>query len=166
MKNIALFLSMCILAAMMAGCGSSQQAQPGGSKADYADILRSIRTEEENQFYPIVTSKDDEGFELAFGAFGGSEEHMQRCAISISAIMITTYGVGIILPAEGKMEEIVKQVEDFFKSQQKAFEDYLPLQYEIAKNAKYEVASSGEVIFAMCENPQEVIKGIKAGLEE
>lgn len=176
MKKIALALSVFLLVAMFTACGpatggSSSGASTGapvGSTADYKQVIEGARDPELNGvgFYSVVAGPDDAQYELVFDeAFGFVEADMQRYAISLGTIITLAYGVAIILPAEGKEQAVLDQVNAYVETQKKAQENYLQDQYEIAKNAIVKTAETGEVLLAMCKDAETVMSNMEAGLK-
>ena len=51
-------------------------------------------------------------------------------AASLSAMMVQSYGVAIVKPAEGKTQEVVDAMDAYIQNQQQTMEHYLEDQYE------------------------------------
>lgn len=160
-KSASIVLALFFLL-LLAGCAGPGSA--GGSDADYAALIRDNRSAEENQILPIITSPDDADFDAVFGLYGFEADDMERYAVSISMINVKAYGVAIILPAEGRADAVVTQLESFIELQKKSQENYLPDQYEIAKGALLETVASGEVVLVMSEDAASLMAALKAGL--
>ncbi len=95
---------------------------------------------------------------------GFVEADMQDYAIQVSMVITLAYGVAIALPAEGSQQAVADQFAGYIEQNQKAQENYLRPQYEIALAAKVEVAPTGEVIMVMCKNSDVVLQNILSGL--
>ena len=85
-------------------------------------------------------------------------------AASVSGMMVQSYGIAIVKPAEGKADAVKQALQDFVTHEQMSMEHYLEDQYQIAKAAKVEVLPSGEVVLVCCENSDAVLSAIKTAL--
>lgn len=59
---------------------------------------------------------------------------------SVSGMMVQSYALAIVKPAEGRQEAVKQALLDFVTSEQSSMEHYLEDQYAIAKAAKVEVS--------------------------
>ena len=73
-------------------------------------------------------------------------------AASVSSMMVRSYAVAIVKPAEGKTDAVKSALEAYVTSEQQSMEHYLEDQYQIAKAATVTVAPTGEVILVCAEN--------------
>lgn len=168
MKKISVLLAaVLLLVACLAACGGGQAG--GGSTADYKAVLEAARPEELNSIalYTVVTNGDSGDIHnMIFSeSFGFVEEDMDKYAISLGTVITKAYGVAIILPAEGREQAVIDQVNAFVEQQQKAQENYLQDQYEIAMGAIVKTAPTGEVLLAMCEDAADVMAKMEEGLK-
>lgn len=85
-------------------------------------------------------------------------------AASLSAMMVQSYGVAIVKPAEGKTQEVVDAMDAYIQNQQQTMEHYLEDQYQIAAAAKVATVPTGEVVMVCCENSDAVMNAIKTAL--
>ena len=85
-------------------------------------------------------------------------------AASLSAMMVQSYGVAIVKPAEGKTQEVVDAMDAYIQNQQQTMEHYLEDQYQIAASAKVATVPTGEVVMVCCENSDAVMNAIKTAL--
>ncbi len=176
MKKVMSVLLACLLLAVLAvGCGENAT----GSANNYIDVLQAARPAEMNtlDIYQIVADaatregagageNDPLKMEAVFGPTGGFvEADMDKYAISLASTIIKVYGVAIILPAEGKQQAVMDQLNAYVEQQKAAQENYLPEQYAIASNAKIKVAPTGEILLAMCEDADTVMAELEAGLK-
>lgn len=182
MKKItAIALAAIMMLSVFAGCKSTttpESDQPDEGKTPeltleerteiYKNAILNSRTDEENEYKPLLTATDEENADrdITLEMLSLTVEDMEAYAISASFIIIQAYGVAVIMPAEGKEETVKNGLDEFVQNQQKNFENYLQDQYEVAKNAKIEVHESGAVILVMCENQDEVYDSIVAELEK
>ena len=86
-------------------------------------------------------------------------------AASLSAMMVQSYGVAIVKPAEGKTQEVVDAMDAYIQNQQQTMEHYLEDQYQIAASAKVATVPTGEVVMVCCENSDAVMNAIKTALD-
>ena len=185
MKKLSLTFALVLalgLCALLAGCGSKASSDSGTPK-DYAKILQEARTDEFNEAYPIL-SKGDSGFVLeGANAADMADEDKERMgdmmlelmgldpadmadyALSVSLMNVKSYGVAIILPAEGRSDAVKTSLQNFIQSQQSAQEFYLPDQYEIAKDARLTQAADGSWVLVMSEDATAVNDAILAALK-
>ena len=85
-------------------------------------------------------------------------------AASISAMMVRSYAVAIVKPAEGKTDAVESALEAYVTSEQQSMEHYLEDQYQIAKAATVTVAPTGEVILVCAENHDTLLANIEKAL--
>ena len=85
-------------------------------------------------------------------------------AASISAMMVRSYAVAIVKPAEGKTDAVKSALEAYVTSEQQSMEHYLEDQYQIAKAATVTVAPTGEVILVCAENHDTLLDNIEKAL--
>lgn len=165
-KLFSLLLVALMGVSILAACGGSSSSAATGSTADYKTIIENSRSDDLR--IPIVTSvEEDTEQNLNLIEFMGLDaSHMQRFAISTSVIVVQAYSVSIILPAPGHADDIIAALNAFTEAQKKAFDGYLQPQYEIASNAKIETAPTGEIIYVMSENADEVMQFVKDSLAQ
>ena len=96
--------------------------------------------------------------------YGSHPADYERYAVSAGTVITLSYGVFIILPKQGMHDAVMAQVESFVEQQQKAMENYLQDQYEIAKGAIIKTAPTGEILLAMCQDAETVMSNMEAGL--
>ena len=85
-------------------------------------------------------------------------------AASLSSMMVQSYGVAIVKPADGKTQDVVDAMDAYILGQQQAMEHYLEDQYQIASSARVATVPTGEVVMVCCENSGAVMDAIKAAL--
>ena len=161
-----------------------------GSKAasaapkDYSQILHDARTDEENE-YDMIFTKGEDGKFTAIDGYSAEYEAGQLddevrsillpllnleddmytdLAASISAMMVRSYAVAIVKPAEGKTDAVKSALEAYVTSEQQSMEHYLEDQYQIAKAATVTVAPTGEVILVCAENHDTLLANIEKAL--
>ena len=180
-KRIFAFALALVLALSLVACGG-EPAQPSGPK-DYAAIITAARADEDNEANVIFTLKD--GAYTASGAYadeltaenieeqgamtlqmlGLLPDDVAEAYYSVSMMMVQSYGIAVIKPAEGKTEAVQEGLQSFIEGQKAAQENYLADQFEIAKNAKLDTLKTGEVVLVMCEGQNAVFDSIKAALK-
>ena len=176
----ALLAALTLLA--LAGCGSSGKTD--AAPKDYTQILHDARPDEDNEYYMIFSPGEDGKFTAQYGYSDSydaaqldeeirnmllpllnlEEDMYTDFAASVSGMMVQSYGIAIVKPAEGRQEAVKQALLDFVTSEQSSMEHYLEDQYAIAKAAKVEVVPSGEVVLVCCENSDAVLSAIKTAL--
>ena len=183
MKRIiaALLAGLCLLA--LVGCSSGKKADSSTPK-DYSQILHDARSDEENETDMIFTKGEDgkftaiDGYSAEYEAdqlddeiknmmlplLNLEDDMYTDLAASISAMMVRSYAVAIVKPAEGKTDEVKAALEAYVASEQQSMEHYLEDQYQIAKAATVTVAPTGEVILVCAENHDTLLANIEKAL--
>ena len=172
-QKVLSVLSTLVALLLLVGCGAgassaSVGAAPAqhGSTADYKAVIQASRDSalNESALYDIVTAPSDPLHDMIFSSFGFVAEDYDRYAISAGSVITIAYGVFIILPKQGRHDAVQSQVEAFVQQQQKAMENYLQDQFEIAKGAIIKTAPTGEILLAMCADAETVMANMEAGL--
>ena len=181
-RLIAALLAGLTLFALV-GCSAGSKADSAAPK-DYSQILHDARTDEENE-YDMIFTKGEDGKFTAIDGYSAEYEAGQLddevrsillpllnleddmytdLAASISAMMVRSYAVAIVKPAEGKADAVKSALEAYVTSEQQSMEHYLEDQYQIAASSHISTAPTGEVILVCCENPEAVMNAIKTAL--
>ena len=191
MKLKRIFAALLAGAALLAlvGCGTSgSTGKPASSAAstpkDYTQILHDARSAEDNEYYMIFTKGadgkftaidgysaeyeagqlDDEVRNLMLPLLNLEDDMYTDLAASLSAMMVRSYAVAIVKPAEGKPDAVEEALEAYVASEQQSMEHYLEDQYQIAKAATVTVAPTGEVILVCAEDHDTVLANIEKAL--
>ena len=186
MKRIIACLMAGVMLLALVGCGASGSSGSASSaaKKDYTQILHDARSDEDNEYDMIFTKGEDgkftaiDGYSAEYEADQLNEEirdilmpllnleddQYTAFAASISSMMVRSYAVAIVKPAEGKTDEVKAALEAYVASEQQSMEHYLEDQYQIAKNAKVETLPSGEVVLVCCEDSDTVLANLKKAL--
>lgn len=180
-RLLAALLAVAALFAL-AGCGKSDKAD--AAPKDYTKILHDARPDEDNEYDMIFSPGEDGKFTAQYGYSDSydaaqldeeirnmllpllnlEEDMYTDFAASVSGMMVQSYGIAIVKPAEGKADAVKQALQDFVTHEQMSMEHYLEDQYQIAKAAKVEVLPSGEVVLVCCENSDAVLSAIKTAL--
>lgn len=183
MKRIiaSLLAGLCLLA--LVGCSAGSKADSASPK-DYSQIIHDARTDEDNEYDMIFTKGEDgkftaiDGYSAEYEA-GQLDDEVRNLmmpllnleddmytdlAASISAMMVRSYAVAIVKPAEGKTDAVKSALEAYVTSEQQSMEHYLEDQYQIAKAATVTVAPTGEVILVCAENHDTLLANIEKAL--
>lgn len=183
MKRIiaSLLAGLCLLA--LVGCSAGSKADSATPK-DYSQIIHDARTDEDNE-YDMIFTKGEDGKFTAIDGYSAEYEAGQLddevrsillpllnleddmytdLAASISAMMVRSYAVAIVKPAEGKTDAVKSALEAYVTSEQQSMEHYLEDQYQIAKAATVTVAPTGEVILVCAENHDTLLTNIEKAL--
>ena len=177
----ALLAGLCLFA--LVGCSVGSKADSAAPK-NYSQILHNARTEEENE-YDMIFTKGEDGKFTAMDGYSAEYEADQLddevrnmmlpllnleddmytdLAASLSAMMVRSYAVAIVKPAEGRTEDVKAALEAYVASEQQSMEHYLEDQYQIAKAATVTTAPTGEVILVCAENHDTLLANIEKGL--
>lgn len=180
-RLLAALLAVAALFAL-AGCSKSDKAD--AAPKDYTKILHDARPDEDNEYDMIFSPGEDGKFTAQYGYSDSydaaqldeeirnmllpllnlEEDMYTDFAASVSGMMVQSYGIAIVKPAEGKADAVKQALQDFVTHEQMSMEHYLEDQYQIAKAAKVEVLPSGEVVLVCCENSDAVLSAIKTAL--
>lgn len=179
-----LLAALLAVAALFALVGCSKSDKADAAPKDYTKILHDARPDEDNEYYMIFSPGEDGKFTAQYGYSDSydaaqldeeirsmllpllnlEEDMYTDFAASVSGIMVQSYGIAIVKPAEGKADAVKQALQDFVTHEQMSMEHYLEDQYQIAKAAKVEVLPSGEVVLVCCENSDAVLSAIKTAL--
>ena len=181
-RLIAALLAGLTLFALV-GCSADSKADSAAPK-DYSQILHDARTDEENEYDMIFTKGEDgkftaiDGYSAEYEA-GQLDDEVRNLmmpllnlendmytdlAASVSSMMVRSYAVAIVKPAEGKTDAVKSALEAYVTSEQQSMEHYLEDQYQIAKAATVTVAPTGEVILVCAENHDTLLANIEKAL--
>lgn len=180
-RLLAALLAVAALFAL-AGCSKSDKAD--AAPKDYTKILHDARPDEDNEYDMIFSPGEDGKFTAQYGYSDSydaaqldeeirnmllpllnlEEDMYTDFAASVSGMMVQSYGIAIVKPAEGKQQAVFEALDAYVQSQMQSMEHYLEDQYQIAKAAKVEVLPSGEVVLVCCENSDAVLSAIKTAL--
>ena len=162
-KLIAAALALALL--ILPGCGS--KGPEGGTQMSaqertelYSGAITAARTQEENDAFSIMTSKEDQDGELVLQVMGLEESDMEAYAISVSLMNVRAYGIALILPAEGKSDTVKEALQGYIDLQKSNFQYYLEDQYEIAASARLETLEDGTIVMVISENQDTVYDSI------
>ena len=181
-RLIAALLAGLTLFALV-GCSAGSKADSAAPK-DYSQILHDARSAEDNEYYMIFTKGADGKYTAQYGYSKDYEADQlhdeianmmmpmlnledgmaEDFAASLSTMMVQSYGLAIVKPAEGRTQDVVDALNAYVESEQQSMEHYLEDQYQIAKNAKVETLPSGEVVLVCCEDSDTVLANLKKAL--
>ena len=180
-----LLAALLAVAALFALVGCSKSDKADAAPKDYTKILHDARPDEDNEYNMIFSPGEDGKFTAQYGYSDSydaaqldeeirsmllpllnlEEDMYTDFAASVSGIMVQSYGIAIVKPAEGKTETVQAGLQAFIDQQKAAQEHYLEDQYAIAKNAKLGVMPGGEVVMVMCEDADTVYANIEKALK-
>lgn len=183
MKRLITALLAGLTLFALVGCSAGNKADSAAPK-DYSQILHDARTDEENEYDMIFTKGEDgkftaiDGYSAEYEA-GQLDDEVRNLmmpllnleddmytdlAASVSSMMVRSYAVAIVKPAEGKTDAVKSALEAYVTSEQQSMEHYLEDQYQIAKAATVTVAPTGEVILVCAENHDTLLANIEKAL--
>lgn len=181
-KFIAALLAGLTLFTLV-GCSGGSKADSSTPK-DYSQIIHDARSDEDNE-YDMIFTKGEDGKFTAIDGYSAEYEPDQlneeirdilmpllnledgqytAFAASISSMMVRSYAVAIVKPAEGKTDEVKAALEAYVASEQQSMEHYLEDQYLVAKAATVTVAPTGEVVLVCAEDHDTVLANIEKAL--
>ena len=183
MKRIIAALLAGLTLFALVGCSAGSKAEPSTPK-DYSQILHDARSDEDNEYDMIFTKGEDgkftaiDGFSSEYEAdqlheeirdlllppLNLEEDMYTSFAASVSSMMVRSYAVAIVKPAEGKTDAVKEALEAYVASEQQSMEHYLEDQYQIAKAATVTVAPTGEVILVCAEDHDTLLANIEKAL--
>ena len=183
MKRIiaSLLAGLCLLA--LVGCSAGSKADSSAPK-DYSQIIHDARTDEDNEYDMIFTKGEDGKFtaidgysaeyeadqlndelkDIVFPLLGLEAGSYESFAASVSSMMVRSYAVAIVKPAEGKTDAVKAALEAYVQSEQQSMEHYLEDQYLVAKAATVTVAPTGEVVLVCAEDHDTILSNIEKAL--
>ena len=132
MKRIiaSLLAGLCLLA--LVGCSAGSKADSATPK-DYSQIIHDARTDEDNEYDMIFTKGEDGKFtaidgysaeyeadqlndelkDIVFPLLGLEDGSYESFAASVSSMMVRSYAVAIVKPAEGKTDAVKAALEAY-----------------------------------------------------
>ena len=181
-KFIAALLAGLTLFTLV-GCSGGSKADSSTPK-DYSQIIHDARTDEDNEYDMIFTKGKDGKFtaidgysaeyeadqlndelkDIVFPLLGLEDGSYESFAASVSSMMVRSYAIAIVKPAEGKTDAVKAALEAYVQSEQQSMEHYLEDQYQIAKAATVTVAPTGEVILVCAEDHDTILSNIEKAL--
>ena len=181
-RLIAALLAGLTLFALV-GCSAGSKADSAAPK-DYSQILHDARTDEENEYDMIFTKGADGKYTAQYGYSKDYEADQlhdeianmmmpmlnledgmaEDFAASLSTMMVQSYGLAIVKPAEGRTQDVVDALNAYVESEQQSMEHYLEDQYLVAKAATVTVAPTGEVVLVCAEDHDTILTNIEAAL--
>ena len=179
-RILAALLALGCALLVFTGCGSKKDTTP----KNYTQIIHDAREAEDNDYYMIFSPAEDGKFTAQYGYSASypaedlndeiqnmllplldlPEGSYTDLAASLSSMMVQSYGVAIVKPAEGKTQEVVDAMDAYIQNQQQTMEHYLEDQYQSAASAKVATVPTGEVVMVCCENSDAVMNAIKTAL--
>lgn len=179
-KRLLAALLACLALLALAGCGKKSST----TSKDYTQILHDARPAEDNEYYMIFSPGEDGKFTAQYGYSDSydadqldeeirnmllpllnlNEDDYTDFAASVSSMMVQSYGIAIVKPAEGKQQAVFDALDAYVQGQMQSMEHYLEDQYQIAAAAHISTAPTGEVILVCCEDPETVLSAIKTAL--
>ena len=176
-KLFTLALVAALAVSVLAGCGSSDQNESGGSDTSVSQTkspeeLTNLYKEaitanggEMVEYNPVISeAKEDDGSAMLLEMMGLKQEDMTAFGISTSMMNVKAYGIAAVMPAEGKEESVKAALQGFIDQKCTEFESYLVDQLEVAQNAKLETLADGTVLMVMTEGQDEVFTAISAAI--
>ena len=179
-RILAALLALGCALLVFTGCGSKKDTTP----KDYTQIIHDARSNEDNEYDMIFTKGEDGKFtaidgysaeyeadqlndelkDIVFPLLGLEDGSYESFAASVSSMMVRSYAVAIVKPAEGKTDAVKAALEAYVQSEQQSMEHYLEDQYQVAKAATVTVAPTGEVVLVCAEDHDTILANIEKAL--
>ena len=179
-RILAALLALGCALLVFTGCGSKKDTTP----KDYTQIIHDAREAEDNDYYMIFSPAEDGKFtaqygysaeyeadqlndelkDIVFPLLGLEDGSYESFAASVSSMMVRSYAVAIVKPAEGKTDAVKAALEAYVASEQQSMEHYLEDQYLVAKAATVTVAPTGEVVLVCAEDHDTILSNIEKAL--
>ena len=182
MKKCTAALAALALCLGLAGCGAASSSASQAQPVDYTQAIVDARSDTDNE-RDILAAKagEDAAYthnpqempaeeaapqaEMVLMTLGLEPAQLDEYACSVSLMNVQAYAVGIFRPAEGEAEAVQAALETYVSSIQQSFQNYLPDQYEIAKNARLETLADGTLLLVMCPDQDAVFDSIRDTIE-
>ena len=167
-KIFALALALTLSLTALAGCsGKEDNKTPDKTPEELAQLYSDAITQnggEMAEYNPPFTQEgvDEDMNAMILESMGLVKEDMTAFAVSGSMMNVKAYGIAAVMPAEGKEEAVQEGLQSFIDRQKSSFETYLVDQYEVAKSARLEKLSDGNILMVMCEDQDTVFDAISA----
>ena len=162
-------LPVVLVLAMLCGCGGGQGEEktltPEERTQLYQTAIESARDAEMNEAVGIITDSTDETAPMILELLDLEQEEMTAYAISVSLMNVKAYGIAAVFPAAGKEDDVRDGLADFIEIQKESFREYLPDQYDIARNARLETLEDGTILMVMSEDQDAVFDSIRDAIE-
>ncbi len=170
----------------------STQGEDGGEESEstasaatpqaLTDAIVNARVDEQNEAFPVMAGAAGETATYLHNPMQAPQESIDSetaalmqitgidyasCdayAISVSLMNIHAYATGVFYPTSGSEDAVEASLQSFIAAKQAEFENYLPDQYEIAKNAVLRTAQDGAFILVIDENAETVADEIESSL--
>ena len=168
------------------GSASASSGEAGDAMSEgqrYAYAIRDARPAEDNEYSEIVcgdaggepmlavnpnnVSKEDAAgsIQMMLDTMGIDAATLDTYAFSMSMMNVRAYAIGVFKPAEGQAEAVQAAVENYVSLQRKAFETYLPDQYEVAKGVLVKTLPGGEIVLVMSEGAADIMASLEKTLK-
>ena len=179
-RILAALLALGCALLVFTGCGSKKDTTP----KNYTQIIHDAREAEDNDYYMIFSPAEDGKFtaqygysaeyeadqlndelkDIVFPLLGLEDGSYESFAASVSSMIVRSYAVAIVKPAEGKTDAVKAALEAYVQSEQQSMEHYLEDQYLVAKAATVTVAPTGEVVLVCAEDHDTILSNIEKAL--
>lgn len=167
-KILSLGLALTMALSLLAGC----TANKGGSDKTpeqlnelYAAAITENGGEMAQYNAPVTGASTPEEAGMMLELLFLTPEDVTAFAFSTSMMMVHAYGIAAVMPAEGKADAVKEGLTAFIEGKQQAFSNYLPDQYENAKNAKLETLADGTILMVMTADQDTVFEAVKGAIE-
>lgn len=166
-KSLLLIPALALVFGIFAGCsGKANPETPADLSPEersnlYAEAIKNAQGDENGN--PVMTPEDDVP-ELMYEFLGFQATDAEAFAMSVSLVNIKAYGIVLVKPVAGKEETVKTGLQTFIDNQRQAFENYLPDQYAIAKDARLETLKDGTLVMVMSSDSDAVFDSISANV--
>ena len=120
------------------------------------EALKIIKEDGYEGIYNSLNNINDETLNLV----GVSKEDLEQYVITTPSFIISSQCYMIVKPAEGKKDKVKEALDNYFKTEENKWSTYLPAEYEIIKDRKYEEMGD-YLVYVVSTSNDEVMKTIK-----
>ena len=154
-KIISVLLAAVMMTSLLAGCGSKEV------DVDVKALVEEITTSVE---LPMGAMADDDTASQIF--YLNLEEDVEQYGIYFTMINVSSANIAVVKAKEGKAENVKESLEKRKADMERSFEQYLPDQYEAAKNATVEVRGNYVIMVMLSEGKEDVQKIIDEAIPQ
>ena len=120
------------------------------------EALKIIKEDGYETIYNSLNTITDETLNLV----GLNKEDVEEYVITTPAFIISSQCYMIVKPAQGKEDKVKEALDNYFKTEENKWSTYLPAEYEIIKNRKFEKIGD-YLVYVVSTDNDKVLETIK-----